>query len=126
MEDFQWKNKKKGERHYRCKECFREINRRWYRANKERKLQAGQEFKKKSRKFVYQYLKENHCTDCGESDPACLDFDHQEDKKFNISSCYLYSISTIKEEILKCIVRCSNCHRKKTAREQGWYENYRV
>jgi hypothetical protein len=32
-----------------------------------------------------------------------------------------YGIDVIKKEIAKCEVRCSNCHKRKTAREQGWF-----
>ena len=32
----------------------------------------------------------------------------------------------IEEEIDKCDVRCANCHRKKHAREGGWYKTQYV
>jgi hypothetical protein len=63
--------------------------------------------------------------DCGESDPAVLEFDHVSGKKTaNIS--YLLGVvaswERLASEIQKCEVRCANCHRWKTAREQGWYK----
>jgi hypothetical protein len=32
-----------------------------------------------------------------------------------------YSWSKILEEIEKCDVRCANCHRRRTAKQLGWY-----
>jgi len=28
---------------------------------------------------------------------------------------------TILKEINKCVVRCANCHLRKTAQEEGWF-----
>ena len=73
---------------------------------------------------VLKFLKTHPCVDCGESDPIMLDFDHVRGEKSNniakmISSCS--ALSTIFEEIRKCEVRCSNCHRKKTAELFGYF-----
>ena len=59
------------------------------------------------------------CIDCGYAEHAvALQFDHvNDDKKMNVSDMIRsdYSWVTIKEEIDKCEVRCSNCHAVKTA-----------
>jgi hypothetical protein len=36
--------------------------------------------------------------------------------------CSGFSWAAIEAEIEKCEVRCGNCHRRRTAREQGIYE----
>lgn len=70
-----------------------------------------------NRAFVNRVKRMYGCIDCGEFDPIVLDFDHvRGDKIGNIADMVhkAFSINTIKEEIRKCHVRCSNCHRKKT------------
>ena len=55
------------------------------------------------------------CTQCGESHPACIDFHHpNDDKRKGVAEmgCNTYKWETILEEINKCVVLCSNCHRK--------------
>jgi len=68
-------------------------------------------------------LKETGCKDCGEKDPIVLDFDHIRDKTLGVSRMVRNHTSweTIEAEIAKCEVRCSNCHRKKTAKERNYY-----
>lgn len=44
-----------------------------------------------------------------------MDFDHREDKKFNIAQLSkIASVEKLKEEIAKCDVVCANCHRIRT------------
>lgn len=52
------------------------------------------------------------CYSCEESDLAVLDFHHIHGKDLNVSCMRNYSIETVKLEIFKCVVLCSNCHRK--------------
>jgi hypothetical protein len=70
------------------------------------------------------YLHEHPCVDCGETDVVVLEFDHRRDKTKAIS--VLLSLGhewdRIREEISKCEVRCANCHRRRTARERGYYK----
>ena len=68
-----------------------------------------------------------NCVDCGESNPRVIDFDHiTKNKILSISNMVRnpsFGISDIKKEVDKCVVRCSNCHRLKTAKENNWYTN---
>lgn len=56
------------------------------------------------------------CLRCDENHPVALDFHHRDpsNKLFEISKMISagYSVERIKEEIQKCDVLCSNCHRK--------------
>lgn len=55
------------------------------------------------------------CVKCGEKHIATLDFHHKGNykKDFSISKAIRdrLSIITVKKEMLKCKVLCSNCHR---------------
>lgn len=74
----------------------------------------------------YDLLKSCFCVDCGESDPVVLDFDHVEGEKVaSVSKLFrAASKERIQAELAKCEVRCSNCHRKRTAQQFGWYKKF--
>jgi hypothetical protein len=58
---------------------------------------------------------ERGCADCGyNKDPVALDFDHLDNKKYNIAHMRHHSIELIIEEMEKCEVVCANCHRIRT------------
>ena len=63
------------------------------------------------------------CVDCGyNTDPIALDFDHVTgQKEMNVSKAVsrCWSLDRIFEEISKCEVRCSNCHRIVTAQRRN-------
>lgn len=82
---------------------------------KEKILLNTRAHKIKSMQFVWDYLKEHPCVDCKESNPIVLEFDHLDDKVYQISDMLKdnHGIDSIKLEIEKCEVRCANCHRKK-------------
>tara|TARA_S200002703_G_C3628988_1_gene193176 strand:+ start:189 stop:533 length:345 start_codon:yes stop_codon:yes gene_type:complete len=92
-----------------------------YRENKEkiisRSAARNKRQRKKNKEFVGRIKRISSCVDCGESNPVVLDFDHvRGEKRLAIADMIsnYYSIETIKKEIRKCQIRCSNCHRKKT------------
>jgi len=70
---------------------------------------------KKMREWYKDYKSHLRCEVCGENHIACLDFHHKnpKDKKFGISKKFhVKKIEVLIEEIGKCRVLCSNCHRK--------------
>lgn len=69
------------------------------------------------RAVIADHLRIHPCVDCGEDDPVVLEFDHvRGEKLFEISRAdnNCVSIATLRREIVKCEVRCANCHRRKT------------
>lgn len=68
------------------------------------------------RKATIDGLKSKPCLDCGNVFPPCaMDFDHvRGEKKFNISKSGLWKWKYVLEEIEKCDLVCSNCHRIRT------------
>lgn len=77
--------------------------------------------KLRTQEFVFSYLQENPCYKCGETNPLVLQFDHIQNKEFEIGLVVTqgYSIDRIKVEIEKCQVLCANCHSIKTAHQLG-------
>jgi hypothetical protein len=128
LDEFGFRYPKLGIRHSWCKSCFVEYKRVWYERNgdrhrahvKERRALAEDE----NQRRMWEYLATHPCVDCGERDPVVLHFDHQRDKRRDVSfMCSSgWAWSTILEEIAKCEVRCANCHARKTARDRGMYE----
>jgi hypothetical protein len=117
----------------RCKGCYnrywrlnlatatqleREKNTRqaWYEDNHSVMLVEYARRKKEKREILGQYKLKLGCIDCGyNKNPVALDFDHVGEKLFGIAeSVKSQSMETIMEEVLKCEVRCANCHRIKT------------
>ena len=110
-EFYNQKSSRDGKQRY-CKECHDLRNRRTHQLK---------------RKFLVEYLSQKGCSECPEKDPVTLEFDHVSGSKLLCVSTMIsagFSLKRIKEEIEKCVVRCANCHRRKTAKEQGWYDFY--
>lgn len=93
----------------------------------------GQKSKKNDRQIEsratriskYAELKSAPCTDCGVSfPPECMDFDHVGDSKTNRVSQLIWNGNwqAVLDEIAKCELVCSNCHRIRTKNrgKAGW------
>jgi hypothetical protein len=128
--DFNKKASSKDGRQNVCQECNRQRSQNYYHSNleKHRKdtIERGKINRRKLLQYCFDYLKTHGCVDCPETDPACLEFDHVRGKKIRAISGMVKrntSLENVILEIAKCDVRCANCHRKKTAKDQHWYKN---
>jgi 5-methylcytosine-specific restriction endonuclease McrA len=103
----------------------REASRRHYAKHRERVIESAKKYSKiardRIRAYITTHLKANPCVDCGETDAIVLEFDHVTSKDFNISDAARKGVSMkkLRDEIAKCEVRCSNCHRRKTYERSG-------
>lgn len=106
-----------------CKECYRKQSKVNYYKDPAKRISVKKEYVRKKQEFVYDYLLEHPCVDCGECNPIVLEFDHVRGYKlFDISyAIQSSSLEKLIEEIRKCEVRCSNCHAKRTACDRNTY-----
>lgn len=100
-----------------CKACEKERHKKYYPANRDRFLEYAKKHQRAKKDFINQ-LKDKPCADCGKTyPPICMEFDHiGTDKRKDIA--YLlnhgYPMEKIIEEVKKCELVCSNCHRIRT------------
>lgn len=126
--EFNFRNKLLGRRWNTCKACQSKQKADWYQRNKETHKSNTYENKRKAiaeaQQYIWNYLATHPCVDCGETDPVVLEFDHVRGRKRKAVGDLArqgYSISAIQKEIAKTVVRCANCHRRKTHKERGWF-----
>jgi hypothetical protein len=128
IEEFPLRNRFTTRRQSYCKDCKAKMGKNWYAENKERHVENvmanTKNAKQAAREFVYQYLLTHPCSECGESDPAVLEFHHVGEKSWEVGrmTAQGYGIEAIAAEISQCIVLCANCHRRLTAKEKGWFK----
>ena len=125
LEDFMWKRKALGQRDYWCRACRAAYKQAHYAANKQRYRDNARAWNDRTNRervlWLLEYFKTHPCVDCGESDPVVLEFDHLRDKEFDIGVAMRGgNWARILAEIEKCVVRCANCHRRKTAKDGGF------
>lgn len=112
-----------------CLVCKRAYNRANYKArdpnSKQARLDQISTRKRNIRKLLWDYKKKEHCAECGETDTVVLDFDHLDRTTKEDEICAMVkagaSWDKILKEIAKCQILCANCHRRKTAKQLGWY-----
>lgn len=124
---FPFRNASRGERGHYCRDCQSAYRRVHYAANRSDYLtRAMTEARLKREDMllrVFDYLRQHPCVDCGETDIRKLEFDHRDGSTKTMAVTSMIgrrSWQVISAEIQKCEVRCANCHRRRTARQQGW------
>ena len=97
-----------------------DANIRWAKDNIDRVTEYKTKYKNKQKRLAKDYInniKSRGCKICGTKNIHCLDFHHRPEHTKKDTVCNLvrqgYSFNTIKKEIEKCDIICSNCHRSK-------------
>ncbi|HUH98789.1 MAG TPA: hypothetical protein VLZ89_15600 [Anaerolineales bacterium] len=125
--EFNIRNTEKGYLQSVCKSCQQEQGKARYIGDpetvKEINRSARQKGKDRAKQFIYEYLLNQVCADCGESDNRVLTFDHVRGiKKYNIADMIQQGLSneTIRIEMQKTEVVCFNCHMRREQRRRGY------
>lgn len=108
-----------------CRTCVKATNARHYKKNAEVQKERSRRYVEANQVKVWEYLAKHPCVACGEDDPVVLEFDHREPKEKTMAisaAIFEWSWMRIAAEIEKCDVLCANCHRRKTARQRGYFK----
>ncbi len=116
-----------------CRTCKSKYDAELYRSNSSRRnsiktrnrLRAVENAKR-----TFLYLLAHPCVECGEDDPVVLEFDHVRGRKTssvaNMVRGGAYRWETVAAEMAKCMVRCANCHRRRTALQREYHRSIEV
>jgi 5-methylcytosine-specific restriction endonuclease McrA len=90
---------------------------RWYYRNREQVIADREIRRHRLKRWFFEYKRDEcACARCGESHPGCLDFHHVNPTRKEVGVSELvnrgHSRKRVLAEIEKCMVLCSNCHRK--------------
>lgn len=126
LEEFAVRKDRDDRRHTICKACVRIYARMHYELNRDYYLdkaaRARADLRARTFEQLIAYLKDHPCVDCGESDVRVLHFDHVDPSTKEAVVSRLLRVNTWEralDEIAKCVVRCANCHRRRTAQQFG-------
>lgn len=108
--------------HSYCRSCQKDYDRQRYKARAPLERLRSKTKRRNTRAANHAWIdeiKKQPCMDCGGSYHfAAMDFDHRdgEQKAFNVGNALGngYSERTLRDEIAKCDLVCSNCHRVRT------------
>lgn len=119
---------KEGSRNRWCRTCHRDYYRAQVAADKDYFLKYARRRLRRTKAILREERAKNGCAMCGEKHPACLEFHHKDEstKSFNIAlgaSRGKKGIDQLREELDKCTVLCSNCHRKHHYEQQSGMYN---
>lgn len=118
LDDFNKNKRAKDKRHSYCRDCCNAVGKQNYKDNKARYTKNAEKRDQDISDYINSF-KTKPCLDCGGVfPPYVMDFDHLDEmtKTANVSHLRRRRRpkSVITEEIGKCEVVCSNCHRIRT------------
>lgn len=115
-----------------CKECrslrvqrraryYKAYRKKYNEKNRSKKALRDAQRRAEVKAYVDRIKASTPCADCKRKFPAiCMDFDHVKGKTRNVSGLVsgAYRLALIKEEIVRCELVCSCCHRIRTQKRK--------
>lgn len=99
-----------------CRKCHKKYKDNHYLDNKEKYIEKAKRNKKKALAKALEWKSQFQCSRCSENHIATLEFHHldptQKDLEVSTAIYRGWGLDAIKKEADKCIVLCSNCHKK--------------
>ena len=93
----------------------KEYDKQWSKKHYKERTEYKRQWRIKKYKVIDEYKLLKGCAICGYNKCArALEFHHNGDKEFGVAQAIAdnYSLKRIVEEMGKCVVICSNCHRE--------------
>lgn len=103
-----------------CRDCKRIKQRKWWKPSS--RAASAVKHAAIKRAFLASILVDGYCVDCSECNILVLDFDHVDPSTKLHSVADLLAnggLPALKREVAKCVLRCANCHRIRTAHQFG-------
>jgi len=98
------------------KQQMKKNSRSWYLKHKEITKKRTLHRRKEIKKWLNEYKSKLTCISCSENHVSCTDFHHKDPSKKDIGISQIadmgWSYERILTELKKCVLICSNCHRK--------------
>ena len=92
-----------------------------WRVDLESRVPAHRPIQRRNLRYLLDHLRRAACVGCGETDIVILEFDHIGPKRGKgvVSLAFdEHSLACLQAEIDQCEIRCTNCHRRHTIRQQ--------
>jgi len=117
FDEFHKDNSKKDGRQSYCKRCLTDAAKKDYKENNRKDLFVKRaNSKKQEMKILFNLIRANNlCAFCEETELCCMDFHHLDPSQKDVNVSYLCECKSRERminEMRKCVVVCSNCHRK--------------
>ena len=106
----------RGKKQYQsnCRDCQKNYRKQHYLSNREKYIKKAKKYRETFTEWIVEYKKNLKCEICNENRYGVLDFHHKDPKEKDIEISVLVKTCNKKrilDEISKCMVVCSNCHR---------------
>jgi hypothetical protein len=115
------RNKQQNASYAQSRDHKRQQMKAWRKANPDRARinnhYSVKVLKDKCQVIRKQILTQNPCLICKEDRTPCLDFHHLDPKTKKSAVTFCRSYTSLMNEVNKCVVLCSNCHRLHHAQE---------